>query len=154
MAIEANITAQIVTLLETLSNVGEISNYEKSEFRSFPAFTVVGSENESDFEATRERERTYAFRIRMYLEVSSDRQGVSGEGLKEADRILRNLSDSVIDLFDKPVNARLSGGADSTAEKVLFIEPVPSRWFYDTERGYRGKEVILKVHTYLDTSLL
>ncbi len=154
MAIESNITAQIVSLLEGISEIAEVSNYEKSSFREFPAATVTGSDNESDFEATQERQRVYAFKIRVYLEFSSDKQGNSGEGLKEVDRILRNLSDTVIDTFDKPENARFSGSADSTAEKVLFIEPIPSNWFYDTDRKMRGKEVNLKVHTYLNTALL
>lgn len=154
MAIESNITAEIVTLIDAIDAVQEVSNYEKSSFRGFPAVTVVGSENESDFEATQERQRVYSFTIRMYIEFSSDRQGGSGEGLKEVDRILRNLSDTVIDTFDKPVNARFSGNADTTAEKVLYVEPTPSRWFYDTDRNMRGKEVNLKVRTYLNTALL
>lgn len=154
MAIESNITAEIVTLIDAIDAVQEVSNYEKSSFRGFPAVTVVGSENESDFEATQERQRVYSFTIRMYIEFSSDRQGGSGEGLKEVDRILRNLSDTIIDTFDKPANARFSGSADSTAEKVLYVEPTPSKWFYDTDRKMRGKEVVLKVHTYLNTALL
>lgn len=154
MAIESSITSQIVTLLESISAIQEVSNYEKSSFRGFPAATVVGSDNESDFEGNQERHRIYAFTIRMYIEFSSDAQGGSGEGLKEVDRILRSLSDTVIDTFDNPTNARFSGNADSTAEKVLFVEPTPSSWFYDVDRKMRGKEIKLKVHTYLNTSLL
>lgn len=152
MAIESAITEQIVTILDALSGIQEVSNYEKASFRAYPAATVVGSENESDFEATTQRERIYAFRIRLYAEFASDQHGGSGEGLKEVDRILRTLSDTVIDEFDKPTNARFSGNADSAAEKVLFTEPVPSTWFYDTERNLRGKEIVLRVHSYLDSN--
>lgn len=154
MAIESNINAQVVTILQALTGVGEVSNYEKSQFRKYPAITVVGSENESDFEGNSQRHRIYGLRIRLYVETSSDRQSPTGEGLKESDRILRNLSDTAIDAFDKPANARFSGSADSVAEKVLFVEPTPSQWFYDTERGLRGKEINLRVHTFVNTAAL
>ena len=154
MAIENSINAEIVTILEGLAGVAEVSNYEKSSFRKFPAATVTGSENESDFEATQERQRIYAFSVKLYLEILSDAQGGSGDGLKEGDIILRELSDTVIDEFDKPANARFSGDANTTAEQVLFTEPIPSAWGWDTERNMRMKEVIIRVHTHLNTALL
>jgi len=154
MALETAITAEIITLLNTVSAIQEVSNYEKSSFRAFPAATLVGSENESEFEATQERQRVYAFNIKLYQEVGSDAQGNTSEGLVEAERLLRTLSDTVIDLFDKPANARFSGNADTTPEKVILVEPVPSVWFYASDRRMRGKEIILRVHTYLDTNLL
>lgn len=154
MAIESSITSEIVSILNGLSAIQEVANYEKSSFSGFPAATVTGSENESDFEANKERERVYAFSIKLYVEMMSDAHEVTGEGLKEVDRILRNLSDTVVDEFDKPTNARFSGDADTAAEKVLYVEPVPSTWFYDTERNMRGKEVVLRVHTFVNTANL
>ena len=154
MAIEDSINAQVVTILEGLSGIGEVSNYEKSSFRAFPAATVTGSENESDFEGTQERQRIYAFSVKLYLEILSDTQGGSGDGLKEGDIILRELSDTVIDEFDKPANARFSGNADTNAEKVILVEPIPSAWDWDTERNMRVKEVIVRVMTHVNTALL
>lgn len=153
MADWESIQSEIITLLETVSTVSEVSNYEKSSFSSFPAVTVVPADEESEFEANAERRRIYAFTIRMYQEMFSQQQELA-PGLKETDRILRAVVDDVVAIFDKPVNARFSGNADSTAQKVIMVEPVPSSWGYDTERNYRVATIILKVHVYVDTSQL
>jgi len=142
-----NIQPEIISVLEGLTKIQEVHNYEKSQFRGYPAITVVPSENESDFEATQERQRVYAFRIRAYVESGSDAHEATGEGTKEADRILRAVMDDIVNEFDKPANARLNG-------QVLFIEPVPSIWEYDSDRGLRYAEIILKTHTYLDTNTI
>ena len=149
-----SIQAEIVTVVESLDAIQEVSNYEKSMFSGYPAATVIPSENESDFEATKERERVMAFRIRLYIEVISDKQERTGEGLKEADRIMRSLVDTVVDEFDKPANARFSGNADTDAKRVLYTEPVPSAWEFDEERRMRMAEIILRVHVFVDTSSL
>ncbi|KKN71738.1 hypothetical protein LCGC14_0418040 [marine sediment metagenome] len=154
MALETAITAQIISILESIDGIQEVSNWEKSQFRKYPAATVTGAENESDFEATQERNRVYAFQVRLYQEFSSDQQGGTGEGLVEAERSLRALSDTVIDEFDKPANARFSGNANTTAENVLFVRPIPSVWFYSSDRVLRGKEIIVQVETFVDTNQL
>ena len=154
MAGWANINSEIVSILNGISAIQEVHNYEKSTFRGYPAVTVVPSENESDFEATQERQRVLAFRLRFYVEVISDRHESTGEGLKEADRIMRSLLDTVIDEFDKPANARFSGNADTTAKKVLYTEPIPSSWEYDGERKMRMAEITLRVHIYVATNSL
>lgn len=151
MAGFTTVSNELVSILEGISALQEVHNYEKSAFRGYPAVTVVPSENESDFEATQERQRVLAFRLRFYVEVISDRQEVTGEGLKEADRIMRTVLDDVIDEFDKPANARLSGNADTAAKKVLYVEPVPSSWEYDSDRKMRMAEILLRVHVYVAT---
>lgn len=154
MANWQSIQSEIVTVLQGISNIQEVHNYEKSSFRGFPACTVTPSDKESDFEATQERERVYAYRVRLYMEFGSDQHPVTGEGTKEADRILRDTVDAVVDEFDKPTNARFSGNADTTASKVLFVEPVPSTWAYDTARNMRVTEIVLRCHVYVDTNQL
>lgn len=145
---------EIVSILEGVSAIQNVSNYEKSTFSGFPAATVVPSEEESDFEATQERKRVYGFRIRIYVSIMSDQHEVSGEGLKEGERILENVTDTVINELDKPSNARLSNNADSTSQKVLYLEPVPSAWDYDEERNMIASEILLRVHVYVDTNQL
>lgn len=152
MASWQKIIDEITSVIDGLTSVQEVHDFDKSHFRGFPAVVVVPSENDSDFQATRERERVFAFSTRVFLEMTSDAQ--SGEGLDETDRIMRAVVDDIVNEFDKPANARLSGNANTTASTVLFIEPVPSQWGWDSARGLRFAEIILRVHVYTDTNQL
>lgn len=148
-----SILTQVVTVLDTISVIQTVDNYEKSSFSGFPAVTVVPNEEDSDFEATTERMRTYVFRIRAYQEMYSQ-QHPSSPGLKDADRILRTVVDDIVKEFDKPANATLSGNANTAAERVIQVSPVPSSWGYDTDRNFRVAEVLLQVKVYVDTNQL
>ena len=142
-----SIMAQIVSVLQGLSDIGEVDNWEKSSFRNFPAITVTPADNQSNFEATDQRIRIYSFNIRVYLEMLSNQQGGSGDGLKETDRIMRDVIDMVTNTFDKPANARLGG-------TVLLVEPMPSIWAYDTVRNMRVATVTLRCQVYVDTNAI
>lgn len=146
-----SILSEIVTVLEGIDSIENVSDYEKSQFSGFPAATVVPSEEESDFQATSERTRTYAFSIRCYQDMLSKQHPYS-PGLEDADRILRKVVDDIVSEFDKPANARLSGNADTDGHTVVLVRPVPSTWGYDSERNLRSAEIILRVVVHVDTN--
>lgn len=149
----SSILNEVVTVLNTISSLQEVHNYEKSTFGGYPAVTVTPNEEESDFEATTERMRVYSFNVRLFQETYSQQQPDSPK-IGNADEILRDAVDDVIAEFDKPTNARLSGNADTTAEKVVNVLPVPSAWAHDTDRNLRIATINLNVQVYVDTNNL
>ena len=94
------IIQQLKTIMEANTNIQETYIFESEKFNGSPACTITPSENESDFESSRDNERIYAFNVRLYVNRSVQS---GGQVEPEADRIMRNLVDSVLDDLDKNI---------------------------------------------------
>ena len=116
---------QIGTLLETLDTIQEVSNAPKIKFSGYPAAHVVPSDNESDYETTKENVRTYAFMVRLFYETKVT-------GVAEALGALEKIVDSVLDLFDqedqKGAATRTVGVSLPARYTFLNIWAVPTGW--------------------------
>lgn len=94
---------EIVNELGKLTKVQEVSDYEKSNFKGFPAITVTCSGNENEYDTTDSNMRSYAFTLRLYEQMEDVPQldNVSDNAKQRAERIMGDLVSEVLDRFDK-----------------------------------------------------
>lgn len=111
--------------METLDKIQEVSNSPKIKFGGYPAAHIVPSDNEADYESTKENVRTYAFFIRIFFET---KHGGIGNALDAMDEVV----DEVLDLFDqedqKGASTRTVGLNLPSRYQFLNIWATPSAW--------------------------
>ncbi len=116
---------QIKTLLETITELQEVSLAPKLEFNGYPAAYVIPSDNEADYETNKENIRTYAFIVRVFYET---KQG----GISDALSALESLVDSILDKFDqedlKGSSNRTVGLGLPSDYQFINIFAAPSTW--------------------------
>lgn len=121
-----DLSAAIAVILKTATNkagqvvldASSVFEYGKSKFDQYPCATITPFENANpSFADTLRNRREYIFSIKIYQE-----RGQKGEA--ETERLMRQLTDSVITIFD----------ANPYLKNVLqgqgFAMPIPSRWAY------------------------
>ena len=116
---------KIVSILEANDLIQETFSYEVELFKGTPSAVVIPSSNEGDYDTTQENIRIYAYSIKLF--VNRDKNSKT-----DADRILRNLVDSVIDDFDKDYT--FTGIENPTGYTFINTFATPSLW------GYSGRE--------------
>ena len=140
---------KIISILEANELIQETYGYEAEQFSGDPVAVVVPSNNESDYNSNQENHRIYAYSIKLFVARSSE--GVDRKPT-DADRILRNLVDSVLDDFDKDYT--FSGLTVPTAYCMINVFAVPSQWGYagGREDEYRVAEVTIKCKVAVDVT--
>jgi len=114
-----SIIAQIKLLLEAITDIKEVYDYDRGTFSGYPAAVIYPTENKNDFETTTQNRVQYVFTIRLHEPMES----TSATDHAKADRILREVVDKVIAKFDK--NYTLNNA-------VHFCYATPSVWGYQT----------------------
>lgn len=115
---------QIATLLETVSDIQEVSSSPKIEFGGYPAAHVVPSDSSGEYETTRENVRTYSFTVRLFYETKHS-------GVPQAYEALEAIVDSVLDLFDQEDqkgSTRVVGKDLPARYTFLNIWAAPAQW--------------------------
>lgn len=111
-----SIKAGIKSKLDTLTGAGQplsfVYDEHKTKLDGYPSITFEPSDLESDFATTTENMRTYIFRIVIHQEIEK-------VGRSKCIDILLNVTDKVIDVFDKDIT--LGGTVD-------FLNAVPVAW--------------------------
>lgn len=111
-----NIKAGIVTLLQSATKAKVVYNYEEPQPTGYPAIMVVPTDGEATFLDTQRVRRDFTFDVKLYQERVE-------VGAQEAERIMTNLVDQIISLFDDFTNTSLSN-------TVVFMKPVKVKWGY------------------------
>ena len=137
-SLKSTIINRISTNIDTIQDT---ANYERTTFRGFPAVTVTCSENENEYHTNAANMRTFAFVIRIYVNVTHKptEDTISDNEKERAEGIMERVVSQIIDEFDEFYE--FGGNAD-------YCEAIPSRWFY-TKIGNgwcRTAEIILRVH--------
>lgn len=148
-----NLKTKIVALLNANTLIQQIYDYEVAEFAGDPAATIVPSSNESDYRSTLHNRRIYAFTLQLWVKRGGARTD------KQAEDVLTELVDSVLDDFDKYYTLGVgSPGAAlvlPTGYTMVRLQAMPSAWMYsDRETLYRGTEITIKIEMDVDVTLI
>lgn len=140
------ILEKIKTILEANELIQETFVFEVEKFNGTPSATIVPSSNESDYNTTDENMRIYAYNITLFVNRSK-------KSKKDADRILRNLVDSVIDDFDKDYT--FSGIENPTGYTFINTFATPSLWGYSgREDEFRVCEISIRCRVSIDLNAI
>lgn len=142
-----SILQKLKTLITATNNFTQVETYEIEQFSGSPVAIIVPSANENDYHSTNENVRVYAFTIVLYVNRSVTSAGKKVE--VEADRIMRNLIDSVIDTLDK--NYLLSGVVNPPGYTFINMFALPSSWGYSgRDDEYRAATINVKCRVIVD----
>jgi len=142
MATDINmLKEQITTRIATnITTVQDVTNYDKTVFKGFPAVTVTCSGNENDFWSTAENQRVFTFIIRIYIQLTNKPalDLVSDNAKDAAEAIMGRVVSEIIDTFDNFYT--FNNAAD-------FCRAIPSSWGYAQvgEGWCRTAEIKLQV---------
>jgi hypothetical protein len=137
---------KITDILEANTAIADVYDHEAEEFKGDPVALVTASGNESDYLTTTENARIYAFNIRLMVDRTARDD-------HEAERVLRELVDTVVDDFDK--NYTLSGIVNPTGKTFMNLEALPSEWGYiEGQVIYRFADITLKCKVLVDVNLI
>jgi hypothetical protein len=143
----ARLQPQIKTLLETITELQEVSEFPKLKYSGFPAACIYPSDNTADYETTVENLRVYAFSVILFYETKEG-------GIVEAMQALRGLVDSVIDKFDqedyKGSDSRTIGMNLAVGYTFLNILAHPARWGEIPDEQLLTAEISVKVRISRD----
>jgi len=146
------IKTKLVEMLEANALIGEVYDYEAEEFAEDPVATVIASSNESDYRTTNYNRRIYAFSIMLWVKRTSPRSN------EEAEEVLTDLVDSVLDDFDRyyTLGTGSPGAALSlpTGYTMVRVQALPSSWFYANQREtmYRVAQIDIKIEIDVDVT--
>lgn len=129
-----------------------VQDFESSEITGSPAITVTPSANENEYWSDKDNVRVYAFTVRLWVNRTA-------LGDREAEHHLRDLVDSVLNLFDAHYTLGSGSPGDAlnipTGYAMIRTEASPSAWFYiDREQSYRMAEITLRCHVHADVTLI
>lgn len=137
---------KITSILEANTLIAEVFNHEGDKFNGDPAATVSPSGNESAYNTNRDNHRIYAFTIRLFVTRTSRTN-------KEADRVMRNLIDSVIDDIDKDYT--FAGLTVPTGYCMINVFATPSQWGYSgQEDEFRVAEINVQCRVSVDVTAI
>lgn len=124
------ISDQIVAILNGVSEIKYVYDYEEAEPSGYPCATVTPADQNASFADTSRNERHYIFSIKVKQERTS-------QGANKSENIMRGLVDSLVSTFD--ANYNLNNACN-------FAHPIPSRWFYQSapDVDVRVAEIILE----------
>ncbi|MBI4150499.1 hypothetical protein HY492_00055 [Candidatus Woesearchaeota archaeon] len=110
---------RILTELQSITKLQEVTDNPKLDFTGYPAATVTPSDQAADYETTSENERVYAFIVSVYQEIQAG--GISA-GLDT----LYDVADDVLDQFDR--DELLGGISLDSRYDILGIRPAIGGW--------------------------
>lgn len=148
-----NLKKKLKAMIAANTNLQEVYDYEVEEFGGDPCATLVPSSNESDYRTTSSNRRVYAFNLTLWV-----KRGGQYRNDSQAENVLTDLVDQVLDYFDKYYTL---GGASAgtltlpTGYTVIMVEATPSQWVYSNrETLYRGAEIKIRVHVDVNVTLI
>lgn len=112
----SDIKAGIITIINNSVKVKAVYNYEEVKPSGYPCITVTAADGDGEFADTSRNRREFIFSIKCYQERIE-------VGASEAERILINLIDELLGIFDSSANYNLNN-------TVIFAKPIPSKWGY------------------------
>lgn len=122
-----NINSLKSTIINRISSaittVQDVADYEKTNFRGFPAVTVSMSENDNDFASSDTNSRTFVFNIKIFEQLAHvpTVDAISDNAKQRAEQILGRVVSEMLDAFD--TYYEFGGNAD-------FMRAAPSSWGY------------------------
>src|SRR3990167_7935337 len=90
----ATLRPQVKDVIDSVSGFQEVALSPKLKFSGYPAAYVLPSDNDGDYETTKENIRTYAFIVRIFYDTKDS-------GIETAIASLEGIVDSVLDAFDQ-----------------------------------------------------
>lgn len=143
----ATLHPQIKTLLETITELEEVSETPKIQFNAYPAACAYPSDNTAAYETTTENIRVYAFNVLLFYETKEG-------GVDTAFKAMRGLVDNVIDKFDqedyKDSTTRTIGLSLPAGYTYLNIYANPTRWGEISEEALLIAEILVKINISRD----
>jgi hypothetical protein len=107
---------KLMAILTALTGAGQPLNFvyqgNRTDIEGYPSALLIKSDSASDYETTRDNRRTYVYYVYILQEVEST-------GITEADQILAEVADQVMDAID---NDYTLGGT------AIMVRAVPSIW--------------------------
>lgn len=148
-----NLKAKIKAILNANTLLQEVYDFEVTEFGGDPGATLVPSTNEADYRTTSENRRIYAFTINLWVKRGEPRSDA------EAEAVLTDLVDSVLDDFDKYYTLGTGSPGDAlvlpSGYTMIKVQALPSAWWYSgRETVYRGAEINVKCELDVDVTLI
>lgn len=141
--------SQVKSVIETVSGIQEVASYPKIKFSGYPAAYVVPSDNEGDYETTRENIRTYSFIVRLFYETKES-------GVEAALNALEDIVDNCLDAFDqedlKGASNRLLGVSLPGDYTFINVWASPSLWSEVIGENLIMAEIRVKVRVSIDVS--
>jgi len=132
-------------ILESNTLIQAVQDYESLKTDDDPVAIIIPSGNESDYNTTEENVRIYAYKIMIFVK----RTGIRNES--SAERVLRNIVDSVIDDLDKDYMLVTAGAPVVTGYTFMGIFAVPSSWGYALEGDqYRVAQIDVTARVSVD----
>ena len=138
------ILEKLKQILDNNNLITDVYSYENIQTDSDPFAVIIPSGNESEYNTTQENVRVYAFTIMLFVSRT-----IRSE--KDADRVLINLVDSVIDDYDKDYLLTGVGQPEKKGYTFLQTFAVPSSWGYAfPEDSYRVATINLQCLVSVD----
>lgn len=141
--------SQVGSLVGTISGIQEVANYPKIKFTGYPAAYVVPSDNEGDYETTRENIRTYSFIVRLFYDTKAS-------GVEAALNALEDIVDSCLDAFDqedlKGASSRVIGVNLPSDYTYINVWAAPSLWSEVIGENLIMAELKVRVRISIDVS--
>ncbi len=145
----SNLHSYIISLLEGTDVFQEVFGYDANKMEGDPTVIIVPSGSESDYSTNNLNERMYGFSVKIFV----SRTARDGDSEKEADRVLRNLVDTTLDVFDS--NYTFNGLTVPSGYCMINVFAVPSVWGYAGEEDeYRVAEISVRCRVYVDVNII
>lgn len=118
----------IINVLQqaNLVNAKWVYAFEPTQPGGFPAISVTAFTGDAVFADTQRNRRNYTFRIRCFMERQNAGTSTGLNSQEEAERILTELVDNIIGVFDNRPNLQLDG----SVQNLVFVQPIPQEWGY------------------------
>ena len=115
------IAAQLKILLQTITELNQIYDYEPKELLKYPCATITSSGHRNEFNDLAANRRVFTFIIRIYNRTDS---------ASDAETIMRTVADRVISVVEG--NITLNGSCD-------WASPTEGKW------GFAEREVPVRI---------
>ena len=133
---------QIKLAIESgVDTIKEIAMYEKSNFKGYPACTLVCSASENSFYSSAENERIFIFTLRIYqpIEEAPAVEDLTDDAKKVTEEIMEKVVDQLLNTLDKTENFTLGDAADNG------VEAIPSTWGYTLIGGGWHRTAVIEI---------
>lgn len=107
-----SISAQIKALLEGVTGLNEVYEYEPKELAKYPCATITAQSHQNLFNDTAANRRQYTFMIRCFYRT---------DDAAVAESTLQTIADAIISAIE--TNVTLNGACD-------FARPTAGKWLY------------------------
>ena len=141
---------KIKLVLEGISDIESVYDYPWLKFDGYPSATITPSGYDSDYETSSENERVYIYTVRLFFNLNDVNKVSYKEKVDDGHRIIRELTDTVIDTFDK--DELLSGISLPSGYTMIGVRPIPSSIVYFPDEKMVVSEIKLEVKISFDTN--